>query len=303
LHLCKAGVTIPIMKYVVLLFYKYITIESPEAMRDSLKELGDKLGLTGRILIAREGINATVEGADEKIELFVKEILSYECFADIDIKRSEGTGSAFNKFKVKVRDEIVGTKFPKDIDPRNHTAPKLSPDELRDWYENDKDFVVIDMRNDYEFISGHFKNSVNPGLKHSRDLAEKVKDLEPYKDKTVVTVCTGGIRCEKMAAYLEHEGFRNVHQLDGGMHTYMEKYPGKDFKGTLFTFDNRLTMDFGGEREIVGECHHCSEKTERYESCHRKPCHKKMLLCEGCFEEGKVFCTQECAEVGMVVKG
>lgn len=161
------------------------------------------------------------------------------------------------------------------------------------------DFVVVDMRNSYEFESGHFKNSIDPGMTASRELPEKMKELESkvpdLKDKTVLTVCTGGVRCEKMSAYLVHQGYKDVHQLDGGMHTYMEKYPGKDFLGTLFTFDDRLVMDFGGEREIIGMCKRCGDKTEKYQNCTNAACNMLFLICPSCTaSEGVGFCSEKC---------
>jgi UPF0176 protein len=175
------------------------------------------------------------------------------------------------------------------------TGKHLAPEELRTWYEEDKDFVIVDMRNSYEFQSGHFKKSIDPGMDASRELPEKLKKLSVYKDTTVLTVCTGGVRCEKMSAYLQHEGFEDVYQLDGGMHSYMEKYPGKDFMGTLFTFDDRLVMDFGGEREVIGKCKRCNTKNEQYQNCANAECNMLFLICNDCMSsEGPGFCSEKC---------
>jgi UPF0176 protein len=197
-----------------------------------------------------------------------------------------------------VRNEIVGTHFPKEVDPTKKTGKYLKPEELRSWYEEGKDFVVVDMRNSYEFESGHFKNSIDPGMDASRELPEKIEAIkEAVKDKPVLTVCTGGVRCEKMSAYLLHKGFDedNVYQLDGGMHSYMEKYPGKDFLGTLFTFDNRLVMDFGGEREVIGKCKRCGRTNEQYQNCANAECNMLFLICNDCMSsEGPGFCSEKC---------
>jgi len=122
--------------------------------------------------------------------------------------------------------------------------------------------------------------------------------LEPLKEKKVVTVCTGGIRCEKMSAYLLSHGFKDVYQLENGIHTYMEKYPGKDFLGTLYTFDQRVVMDFGGkDREVIGQCGRCGVKTERYLNCGNLDCHAHFLVCKVCApSEDNAFCSEECAE-------
>ncbi|MDB5244945.1 MAG: hypothetical protein JWN90_50 [Parcubacteria group bacterium] len=285
------------MNFQVLLFYKYVTIEDPEALASWVRERATAYGFTGRVIIATEGINATLEGKTEDTEAFAKEFLAFELFSDVSIKRSEGSGVSFPKLSVKVRNEIVATQFPLEkADPRVRTAPRISPDELRAKYENGEDFVVVDMRNGYEYDSGHFKGSINPGLEASRDLPQALPALEQYKDKKVVTVCTGGIRCEKMSAFLLSNGFTDVEQLEDGIHGYMEKYPGEDFVGTLYTFDQRLTMDFGGDREIVGTCYLCKQKTEEYVNCANVKCHKHFLECGSCqIKEGE-YCSIACKE-------
>jgi UPF0176 protein len=283
------------MTWQVLLFYKYVTVENPQAYAEDFRLLCEKHGLKGRALVAEEGINATLEGATESTEDFVKEWKEDGRFSDVHVKRSPGTGNSFKKLSVKVREEIVGTKFPRTVDPRVKTAPHLSADELHRLFERNDDFVMVDMRNSYEYASGYFEKSVDPGMNASRELPEKLDKLRIHKDKKIITYCTGGIRCEKMSAYLLHEGFENVYQLDGGIHTYMEKYPEGHFKGTLFTFDERMTMDFGGNREIVGKCKLCDNKTESYQNCANAECNMLFLICDDCTGEKEgVFCTDEC---------
>jgi len=282
------------METQILLFYKYVTVEDPEALASWLRERCTAHRLLGRILVAGEGLNGTVEGSKDDAEAFATELLEDTRFSDMKIKRSVGTGVAFPKLSVKVRNEIVGTQFPATVDPRVRTATHLPPEELRQWYEEGKDFVIVDMRNDYEFQSGHFKDSINPGLENSRDLPSALPKLESLKDKTVLTVCTGGVRCEKMSALLLENGFTDVYQLDNGIHGYMEKYPGKDFLGSLYTFDNRKTMDFGGDREIIGRCHFCNAATEKYVNCANDFCHLHFLVCEGCSGARSVFCSTVC---------
>jgi UPF0176 protein len=283
------------MNYQVILFYKYVTIEKPEILMKQYRKLCEEYSLKGRTVIAREGINSTLEGTTENTESFLKEFLQNPLFSDVSIKRSKGNGSSFPKLSIKVKPEIVATRFPKEIDPRVKTAPHVKPEELHNWYASQKDFVVVDMRNSYEFESGHFRNSIDLGMKASRELPEVVDKIKEMKDKTVLTVCTGGVRCEKMSAYLMHSGFNDVYQLDGGMHSYMEKYPAQNFQGTLYTFDERLTMDFGGEREVIGICRRCNDKTEKYQNCANAECNMLFLICNNCMSaEGPGFCSEPC---------
>ncbi len=287
--------------YQVLLFYKYVTLENPQELAAEIRAKAEALSLTGRVIVAAEGINATVEGYISDTEAFAGWILSRTPFLGMQIKRSVGTGQSLPGLSVKVRNEIVGTGFPKDVaNPIERTAPKLSPTELREWFKNNRDFTILDMRNNYEYASGHFKNSVQPDISAARHLPLAMKRLEPLKEKTVVTVCTGGVRCEKMSAYLLSNGFTNVHQLDGGIHSYMEQYPGEDFLGTLYTFDQRLTMHFGGDREVVGMCRLCGVSTEHYVDCAEDTCHYHFLACDSCSTgDGRAFCSDACKETSL----
>jgi UPF0176 protein len=283
------------MKYQVLLFYKYVTVANPEELKAYSFELCKRHNLTGRVIIAEEGINYTLEGLTEDTENFVGEFLKDSRFTDTHIKRSEGFGKSFPGLSIKVRKEIVGTRFPKEVDPRIKTGNHLPAEELKKWYEDKKDFVIVDMRNSYEYAAGHFKGSEDLGMAASRELPAMIEKLADAKDKTIVTVCTGGIKCEKMSAYLLHEGFKDVHQLSGGIHTYMEKYPAQDFLGTLYTYDERLVMDFGGEREVVGTCKRCEDKTEKFQNCANSECNVLFLICDDCTsEEGPGFCSEKC---------
>lgn len=280
----------------VLLFYRYITIDSPQQLAARVLELAEAHALKGRVIVAEEGINATLEGVLDDTEKFLEMFRNDKRFCDIEVKRSKGLGKSFSGLSVKVRAEIVSTGLThEEADPRVSSAPKLRAEELREWYAKQKDFVVVDMRNNYEVASGKFKNSVEPGISASRHLPLMVHTLEPLKNKTVVTVCTGGVRCEKMSAYLQHKGFTDVYQLDGGIHTYMQKYPGKDFEGTLYTFDERVTMDFGGNREVIGRCRLCNSESEQYVNCANQTCHLHFLACSVCIDsKGSAHCSDEC---------
>lgn len=283
--------------YKTILFYLYchISEENVKLIKDRELAVCKVLGLTGRIIIAKEGINGTLEGTPDKLEIYKKHILSDKHFKKMKIKDSPSSGSAFPKIKVKIKDEIVSTKYPKHIDPLKKTGRHINATEVKKMFNKNEEFYVIDMRNDYELKAGHFKNTINAdwNMKASRDLPNLVKDLEKYKDKKILTVCTGGVRCEKMSAYLLDQGFKDVSQLHHGIHTYMQKYPGQDFKGTLYTFDNRMTMDFGGPREVIGECYVCKEQTEKFGHCSFTLCHQHLLLCDKHLNT-KNYCNGKC---------
>lgn len=275
-------------EYKVILFYKFTLIKNPEQLRKEQLALAESFGLKGRMIIGEEGVNATFEGLLEDIEAYKKTIWSDYRFADMPIKESAGNGQAFPKLSVKVREEVVTLGAGK-LDPAKDTAPTVSADELENWYESGQDFVVLDLRNDYEVKSGYFDKTINPELENFRDLPQKLKDLSGLKDKKVLTVCTGGIRCEKATCLLKQEGFQDVYQLKDGIHTYMQKYPGRHFKGTLYVFDNRITTPVVDvpNREIVGKCAYCDKSTENYANDDSVRPSKKILCCTDCYEERK----------------
>ena len=274
--------------YIVLLFYKFIDLADPQAFADAHRVKATELGLKGRLLVGEEGINGTLEGtrvATDAYKAFMKEDPR---FSDMKIKESVGTGKSFPKLKIKVRDEIV-TLGAGRFDVAKETATELSPRELEEWYENDKDFVVLDLRNDFEIKSGKFDRTIDPELVHFRDLPQKLESMKDLKNKKVVTVCTGGIRCEKATCLLKREGFTDVYQLKDGIHTYMEQYPGKHFKGTLFVFDDRMTTDVvpTPTKEVIGTCFFCSTQTENYCSDDSVRPSRKILVCSSCYEVEK----------------
>ncbi len=258
------------MTYQILLYYKFVQLADPVAVMKWQKILCVSLGLTGRIIVAKEGINGTVEGPVEKIKQYIKETKSYEPFADIKFKKSSGTGQAFPKLSVKARGEIVTLKIPEQErwDPATYTGKFLSPEQLHNWiHKEKKEFYIVDLRNDYEFQSGHFARSVLPPMKNFRDLPEVLPQLEHLKDKTIVTVCTGGIRCEKATGFLMKHGFIDLWQLKDGIVSYMEKYPNEDFLGKLYVFDNRYTMGFNTEKDEhkpIGRCIITGQPSENY---------------------------------------
>jgi UPF0176 protein len=287
-------------EYQIILFYKYVRIDNPEQVKLWQDQTCRDLNLTGRCIIAQEGINATYEGTKENIQLYIKELEKDERFQNIHFKLSAGTGRAFPKLSVKVRKEIVSLNLGTcDIDPNEVTGIHLKPEELHEWIKNKKEFYIVDMRNAYEHKVGHFEGSILPPIENFRDLPKIVEQISHLKNKTVLTVCTGGVRCEKASGFLITQGFTDVYQLDGGIVSYMEKYPNEDFKGKLYVFDGRVTMGFytdDTKHQIVGKCDDCGKESENYVNCDNPVCHRHFINCENCLakNEGKSFCKGGC---------
>ncbi len=294
------------MNYKVVLYYKYVRIDNPEGLKNQQMDICKKLNLKGRIIIAEEGINGTLEGTSENIETYIKELTSQRIFENVHIKLSEGSGESFPKLSIKIRPEIVAAHLgDEDVNPNQTTGRYISAEELHKLINSKAEFYIIDMRNDYEHAVGYFDNSVLMKMRNFRDLPMALKDIEHLKNKKVVTVCTGGIRCEKASGYLVTKGFEDVSQLYGGIVTYMEKYPNDDFLGELYVFDNRVVMGFNLDSEkhkTVGKCEHCKKPSTNYINCEYDPCHKHFICCKECQElEEKKVCAK-CAELNVYAR-
>lgn len=291
-------------KYTVVIFYKYVVLKDPEKIRDSIKSSGDKIGVRGRILLGTEGINATAGGTVTQVEEFVEEIKKISEFSDIDFKYSDADFNPFPKFKVKVRPEIV-TLGPdaKDVDmskaePANH----ISAEELEKLYNEEADnLAVIDARNEYEFRIGKFRNSVTVDIENFRELPKKLIEIkDQVQGKKLVFTCTSGVRCEKLTAYAKSIGYEGeIYQLNGGMQRYLEKYPDKNFEGSLYVFDDRISVayDKSPDRKIISECEFCHKPCDSMKNCYNAKCNKRMVACDECFKEHEGCCSDECREI------
>ena len=269
--------------YTVILFYKFARIKNPETFRDRQRKIAEDFGLKGRMLVAPEGINATFEGTAQNIKGYIKKLRGQKIFKDVVFKESAGNGKAFTKLMVKTRPETV-TLGVGDLHVKKNTAKMVTAGALQKMYEKGEDFVVLDLRNDYEIQAGYFERTVNPKMRFFRELPEKIKDLQHSKNKKVATGGTGVIRCEKGTCLLKKEGFKNVYQLKDGIHTYMKKFPGKRFKGTLFVFDNRMTTPVVEveNREIVAKCAYCATPCEEFYNDDSIRPSRKVVCCGDC---------------------
>ncbi|MBA3679220.1 rhodanese-related sulfurtransferase [Candidatus Saccharibacteria bacterium] len=265
----------------VLLYYKFVNIKDPVFEVLQHKLVCDGIGLKGRILIAEEGINGTVAGTSAQLKQYTSYMDAHPLFSDIVFKRSSAGKMPFPKMIVKYRSEIV--TLGKKVDMKK-TGKYLKPQELHELFENNKDMVVVDMRNNYEYEVGRFEGAVQPDTTKFFELPEKVKNLKINKDKKVVTYCTGGIRCEKATALLAEEGFEDVYQLEGGIVKYLEQYPDGHFVGKNFVFDDRMVTntDTPSGQNVLGTCAHCHTSSDRYIDCTKPDCHQLFICCKDC---------------------
>jgi UPF0176 protein len=285
--------------YQILLYYQYADITDPEQFFREHKALCEKLGLKGRIIVAKEGLNGTVEGLVKDTEEYIKKLQKDSRFKNTHFKKSAGTGDVFPKLNIKVRNEIVSSYQGNNLDPNKVSGQYITPEELYGWIHSDKKFFIVDMRNDYEQAVGYFNNSLLAPFGNFRDLPKVLPVLESLKGQTIVTVCTGGVRCEKASGFLLQNGFNDVYQLYGGIVSYMEKYPNEDFLGSLYVFDGRVTMGFNLDdpsHVVVGKCKFCVNPAEKYFDCKNIYCEGKrhFISCKSCIEKNFGFCSEVC---------
>lgn len=288
-------------KYKILLYYKYVSLPDPEALKMQQKELCQQLNLKGRILVSEEGINGTLAGPEKDVNRYIEETQKVPEFADMEWKISWADEQVFPKLKVVVRDEIVTLgikKTGKDVSIDNK-AHYIEPAQLKELYEKNADFVILDARNLYEAEIGKFKNALIPPIDNFREFPEFVeKNLATYKDKDVVTYCTGGVRCEKASAYLREKGFKKVRQLHGGVHDYAEQTGGKFFEGELFVFDKRLHVPVNNvEPSTISNCMYCQTAITRFVDCAAPACGELFICCEVCQNEHYGTCSQACEQI------
>ena len=222
--------------------YKFVALEDREKLRETLRSRCVAVGLKGTVLLAPEGINLFLAGEKLAMNDFLALLQSDSRFADIEPKWSWSDFVPFQRLRVKLKHEIVTFRTP-GIDPVLAPAPVLTPTELKRWYDEGREFVIIDTRNDWEFQQGTFNNAINPKLNNFCEFPKSTEKLEELKQKTVVAFCTGGIRCEKAAPLLQQQGFKDVYQLQGGILNYLEDCGDAHWQGNCVVFDERGALD------------------------------------------------------------
>ena len=282
------------MVYKVISFYRYVEISDPSGFRDAIRSFCKSHDIFGRILIGEEGINASCSGTLENINLFKDFLESGALFAGLFSgltyrEQDFESGHSYHKLVVRVRNEICA--FGESVDLANK-ADYIEPSELESWYKENKDFIIIDVRNTYEYDVGHFKNATKvPTRVFSEFPAQVTKQLASSKDKDIVLYCTGGIRCEKASAYLKEQGFSKVRHIKGGIINYVNQFPDSKWEGGLFVFDDRKVSDVG---KAVSGCLHCDTLTNGMINCYNLDCDRLFLCCSKCSSQFNHSCSSEC---------
>lgn len=276
----------------IILFYKFVPLVDPDMTMNWQRELCTRLNLKGRIIISPHGINGTLGGRMEDLRLYRRAMSDTEVFKNIKYKWSKGGLNHFPKLKVKVKPEIVAFNAADEIvvsvNGIENGGKHLKPEQLHKLVEEKGDEVLFyDGRNMYEAQIGRFKNTIIPKTITSRDFKDDIEngEISKFKDKPIVTYCTGGIRCEILSAMMLNRGYKEVYQMDGGIVKYGEKYADEGlWEGKLFVFDDRMQIGFSDKSQDIAECEKCGVKTS-HQINSTNVRRKLHVVCEDCTRE------------------
>ena len=284
------------IKRITVSFYRYVIIENPAELRDSLFAQWQKLNILGRIYVAHEGINAQMSVPEEVWNEFKTQLYLDKRFNEVPFKIAvEDDGKSFYKLTIKVRAKIVADGLTDDTFDVTNVGNHLTAKEFNTAMD-DPNTIVVDMRNHYESEVGKFEGAMTPDVDTFREeLPIVIEELKDKKDQKILMYCTG----EKASAYLKHHGFSDVNQLHGGIIDYVrqikaEGLPSK-FIGKNFVFDERV-----GERitdDVIAHCHQCGASCDTHVNCANDDCHLLFIQCEKCAGEMKGCCTPECMHI------
>jgi UPF0176 protein len=242
--------------------YKFITFSNTVEKRPQFQALCEELGLKGTILLSPEGINLFLAGSREAIDKFMAWLRTDPRFSDIEPKESFSDRQPFTKMLVKLKREIITMKNPL-IKPEEGRAPAVDAQTLKRWLDqghddNGKPVVTMDTRNAFEVEVGTFENTIDYRITKFSEFPEVVaQHKDELEGKTIVTFCTGGIRCEKAAIHMQNVGYKDVYQLEGGILKYFEEVGGAHYKGDCFVFDYRTALNPKLEATETKQCFAC----------------------------------------------
>lgn len=273
---------------VVAAFYKFVALDDVQSLKLILEPLCADAGISGTILLAREGINGTICGSQESLETLFSWFKGQAAFSDIRAKFSFAEKPAFHRMKVRLKKEIVTMGEP-DVDPNGCVGTYVKPEDW-DVLINDPDTLVIDTRNAYEVAIGRFAGAVDPDTSAFREFPDWVKHNldslpESERPKNIAMYCTGGIRCEKATSYLAERGFENVYHLEGGILKYLETIPEaqSSWQGDCFVFDQRVSVGHGLAPGSYGMCHACRMPLTNEDM--ESPDYDPGVSCPKCFDQ------------------
>ena len=229
------------MTYIITTFYKFFSFPDYFEHRQEVKDFMASQEIHGNVLLAAEGINGTVSGSREAIDALY-DYFKTSAIGEVPVKESESESPPFRRLKIKLKKELISLGK-----PANAMGKVGEYVDSEEWNEliSRPDTILLDTRNDYELEHGTFEGAVDPKIDDFKQLPEFIeKHYGDKKDQPIATFCTGGIRCEKLTAYLLEEGYEKVYHLNGGIIKYLEDMPKEKTKweGKCFVFDDRIAI-------------------------------------------------------------
>ena len=250
------------IQYVNIAAYKFITLDNLEQLRPQYQDLCNELDLKGTVLLTPEGINMFLSGTREHIDQYLDWVRSDERLADLEWKESLSTEQSHKRMLVKIKKEIITMRMPL-IKPELGRAPAVDAHTLKRWLDQGHDddgveVVMMETRNAFEVDVGTFENTLDYRIdKFTEFPAVAAQHKDELNGKTVVTFCTGGIRCEKAAIHMKEIGYDRVYQLEGGILKYFEEVGGDHYAGDCFVFDYRTALNPKLEPTQTVQCFAC----------------------------------------------
>lgn len=282
-----------------LSFYRYVRLNDVQTLRHALYAEWEALGVLGRIYLAAEGINAQLSLPTANLAAFRAALDAREAFREVPWKIAvEDDGQSFLKLTIKVKQKLVADGLSDAAFDVTNVGEHLDAAAFNRKLEAGA--VVVDMRNNYECLIGHFEGAYLPQADTFRGAIEEVTAaMQHQKDAEVLLYCTGGIRCEKASAYLKHHGFAKVGQLHGGIIDYARQLkanglPSK-YKGLNFVFDGRLAERITDD--VVSTCMQCGTPSDRISNCQEATCNLLLVQCEACAARYVDCCSPGCREI------
>jgi UPF0176 protein len=279
----------------IILFYEFVPLADPEAIRLWQSTLCESLDLFGRIIISSKGINGTLGGNINKLKSYVRQTRTYAPFKETQIKWGSGKKSDFPKLSVKHREETVTLQATLDYEVDEagvvDGGQYIKPQDLDAFVAANDDVVFFDGRNKYESDIGKFKDAVTPPINSFKDFEKELDkpEYEALKEKKIITYCTGGIRCEVLTPLMKAKGFKNVYQVHGGIVKYGEHAKDKGlWEGKCFVFDNRMSIAFSDSAKDIAECKECGKATSDCVNFPTKAHRDLVIMCKECQEKLKV---------------
>jgi UPF0176 protein len=273
--------------YVNIAAYKFVSLDNLEDLRPRYLALCNELGLKGTVLLTPEGINMFLSGTREAIDGFLAWVRSDARLADLEVKESLSTEQSHRRMLVRIKKEIITMRMPL-IKPELGRAPSVAPKTLKRWLDQGHDddgvpVVMMETRNAFEVDVGTFNNTLDYRIEKFSEFPEVVeKHKDELKGKTVVTFCTGGIRCEKAAIHMQNIGYDRVYQLDGGILKYFEEVGGAHYTGDCFVFDRRTALNPKLEATPTVQCYACRAVVTPREQL--SPSYQYGVSCPHCVE-------------------